>query len=88
MFKISDIILKGRLLILALIIAMIVMMANYANQTNLSYEMAKILPPDHPTHINYENFKSEFGESINTMVIAVQDVDFFSKEHLLQLLTF
>ena len=58
------------------------MMANYANQTNLSYEMAKILPPDHPTHINYENFKSEFGESINTMVIAVQDVDFFSKEHL------
>ena len=82
MFKISDIILKGRLLILALITAMIVMMANYANQTNLSYEMAKILPPDHPTHINYENFKSEFGESINTMVIAVQDVDFFSKEHL------
>ena len=58
------------------------MMANYANQTNLSYEMAKILPPDHPTHTNYENFKSEFGESINTMVIAVQDVDFFSKEHL------
>ena len=58
------------------------MMVNYANQTNLSYEMAKILPPDHPTHINYENFKSEFGESINTMVIAVQDVDFFSKEHL------
>ena len=58
------------------------MMAKYANQTNLSYEMAKILPPDHPTHINYENFKSEFGESINTMVIAVQDVDFFSKEHL------
>ena len=82
MFKISDIILKGRLFILALIIAMIFMMANYANQTNLSYEMAKILPPDHPTHINYENFKSEFGESINTMVIAVQDVDFFSKEHL------
>tara|TARA_B110000879_G_scaffold123753_1_gene163602 strand:- start:352 stop:2724 length:2373 start_codon:yes stop_codon:yes gene_type:complete len=82
MFKISDIILKGRLLILALIIAMIVMMANYANQTNLSYEMAKILPPEHPTHINYKNFKSEFGESINTMVIAVQDVDFFSKEHL------
>ena len=82
MFKISDIILKGRLLILALIIAMIVIMANYANQTSLSYEMAKILPPDHPTHINYENFKSEFGESINTMVIAVQDVDFFSKEHL------
>ena len=82
MFKISDIILKGRLLILALITAMIVMMANYANQTNLSYEMAKILPTDHPTHINYENFKSEFGESINTMVIAVQDVDFFSKEHL------
>ena len=58
------------------------MMANYANQTNLSYEMAKILPPEHPTHINYKNFKSEFGESINTMVIAVQDVDFFSKEHL------
>ena len=82
MFKISDIILKGRLLILAMMIAMIAMMVNYANQTNLSYEMAKILPHDDPTHVNYENFKSEFGESVNTMVIAVQDVEFFTKSHL------
>ena len=42
----------------------------------------KILPPDNQIQIDFNNFKSEFGESINTMVIYVQDVEFFTKEHL------
>ena len=36
---------------------------------------------DNQIQIDFNNFKSEFGEA-NTMVIGVQDVEFFTKEHL------
>jgi uncharacterized protein len=80
--KISDIILKGRFLILTLFIGAIALMIQFVPFPGLSYEVAKILPSDDITSINYEEFRSEFGESMNTMVIAVQDVEFFSKSHL------
>ena len=80
--KISDIILKGRFLILILFIGIITLMIQFAKDVKLSYEVAKILPSDDQTYIDYEDFKSEFGESMNTIVIAVQDVDFFDKDHL------
>jgi len=80
--KISDIILKGRFLILTLFVGLVVLMYLFAKDVRLSYQMAKILPPDNQTYIDYENFKSEFGESMNTIAIAVQDVEFFSKSHL------
>ena len=57
-------------------------MIQSAKDVKLSYEVAKILPSDDQTYIDYEDFKSEFGESMNTIVIAVQDVDFFDKDHL------
>ena len=80
--KISDIILKGRFLILILFIGIVTLMIQFAKDVELSYEVAKILPSDDQTYIDYEDFKSEFGESMNTIVIAVQDVDFFDKDHL------
>ncbi|MGY8988790.1 MAG: efflux RND transporter permease subunit, partial [Flavobacteriales bacterium] len=80
--KISDIILKGRFLILILFIGIIALMIQFVDFPKLSYEVAKILPPDDQTDIDYENFKSEFGESMNTIVIAVEDLDFFDKDHL------
>ena len=80
--KISDIILKGRFLILTLFIGLVALMMQSAKDVKLSYEVAKILPSDDQTYIDYEDFKSEFGESMNTIVIAVQDVDFFDKDHL------
>ena len=77
--KISDIILKGRFLILILFIGIIALMIQSAKDVKLSYEVAKILPSDDQTYIDYENFKSEIGESMNTIVIAVNDARFFEK---------
>ena len=62
--KISDIILKGRFLILILFIGIIAFMIQSTKDVKLSYEVAKILPPDDQTYIDYENFKSEFENSI------------------------
>ena len=80
--NISDIILKGRFIFIFILIASITVMSEFAKDAKLTYQMAKILPEDNQIFIENEKFKEEFGESINTMVIAVQDVEFFSKEHL------
>jgi len=82
MFKISDIILKGRFLIILVLVALTAVMFHHSKDVKMSYQHPKILPPDSKIQIDFEDFKSEFGESINTMVIAVQDVEFFTKEHL------
>ncbi len=83
MIKVSDIILKGRFFIIFLLIAIAAIMYHLAGDVKMSYEHAQILPGDSQIQIDFNDFKSEFGESINTMVIAVQDVEFFTKEHLL-----
>lgn len=83
MIKVSDIILKGRFIIIFLLIAVTSIMYHLARDVKMSYQHAKILPADNQIQIDFNDFKSEFGESINTMVIAVQDVEFFTKEHLL-----
>ena len=83
MIKISEIILKGRFIIIFFLIAVTAIIYHLAKDVKMSYQHAKILPPDNQIQIDFNNFKSEFGESINTMVIGVQDVEFFTKEHLL-----
>ena len=75
MIKVSDIILKGRFIIIFLLIAVTSIMYHLARDVKMSYQHAKILPSDNQIQIDFNNFKSEFGESINTMVIGVQDVE-------------
>ena len=82
MIKISDIILKGRFIIILLLIVLTVIMHQFSLNVKMSYTHPKILPSENQIQLDFNEFKSEFGESINTMVIAVQDVEFFTKEHL------
>ena len=74
MIKVSDIILKGRFFIIFLLIVITSIMYHLTRDVKMSYEHAQILPRDSQIQIDFNDFKSEFGESINTMVIAVQDV--------------
>ncbi|MBT4479299.1 MAG: MMPL family transporter [Flavobacteriales bacterium] len=57
-------------------------MIQFTKDVKLSYEVAKILPSDDQTYIDYEKFRSEFGESMNTIAIAVKDARFFEKPNL------
>ena len=83
MLKISEIILKGRFIIILFLIFLTGVMYYFAKDVRMSYQLASILPSDSQIQIDFNDFNSEFGESKNTMVIAVQDVEFFTKEHLL-----
>jgi hypothetical protein len=78
----SHFILNKRIPIILLLIASIAFMANNARYADITYQMAKILPSDHKVYLDNQDFISEFGESQNTMVIAVQDDDFYTPNHL------
>ena len=78
----SNFILNKRIPIILLLIAAIAFMANNARYADITYQMAKILPSDHKVYLDNQDFISEFGESQNTMVIAVQDDDFYTLNHL------
>lgn len=85
MWKISDIILKGRLIIIFLIIGATALMMHYAYPPKFAYQMANILPSDHPVRTDFENFIYQFDKNNgNTITIAIKDADFFDINHLKQ----
>ena len=74
---ISRIILKYRLIILLSVILSTVFMLYQANSVKLAYQMAKILPKTSPVFLDFENFKAEFGDNRNTLVIGVENENLF-----------
>lgn len=76
----STSILKHKLAYTSVVLLLTVFMAFQAKQMQLSYEFAKILPEDDSTFIEYRDFKNQFGEDGNVMVIGFQDKDFYKYE--------
>ena len=80
----SNFILNKRIPIIIILIGALFFMVNNAKKAKVTYQLAKILPFDHKVNLEFHDFISEFGESQNTMVIAVQDDNFFKSNHLKQ----
>ena len=75
--KITDIILRNRLILLIALAAITLLMGFLGSRIQLSYEFARVLPADDPTLIDYDNFKKMFGEDGSVMVIGVEDKNLF-----------
>ena len=48
----------------------------------MGYEFAKLMPETDSVSIEYNILVEEFGQASNTIVIAMEDSDFFEREHL------
>jgi uncharacterized protein len=72
------IILRNRLLNLAIILSLTVFMAFMAFRLKISYEMTQMLPSSDSTSIEYKHFKEIFGEDGSVMFIGIQSKDLFS----------
>lgn len=70
--------LRFRLPLSLLLLAATVFMAWQASQVKLSYEFSRAIPTDNPKYIAYQQFKKQFGEDGNMLVIGVQTRDFFT----------
>ena len=76
--KIAAIIIKFRIVLLVLLLAVTGVMGYFASQVKLSYDFTIAVPTDNPKYIEYQAFRSQFGEDGNLMVIGVQTNDFFT----------
>jgi predicted RND superfamily exporter protein len=53
-----------------------------ASKVETSYEFAKLMPETDSVSIEYNILVDEFGQASNTIVIAMEDPDFFKRQHL------
>ncbi|MFN9710305.1 MAG: efflux RND transporter permease subunit [Bacteroidota bacterium] len=69
--------LKYRLLILVFLLASTAFMAWQASKVQLSYEFSKAIPTDHPAYLEYQRFRSQFGEEGNLLLLGIQTDSMF-----------
>jgi predicted RND superfamily exporter protein len=73
-------ILKYRLLLLLILLALTSFMAYHASKVELSYEFARAIPTDHPKYKTYQEFRKKFGEDGNLLVIGIQTSKLFEEK--------
>lgn len=64
---------------LALVVGVTVFLAWHASQVKLSYEFSRAIPTDNPKYLEYQAFRSRFGEDGNLLVVGVQTDRIFSE---------
>jgi predicted RND superfamily exporter protein len=74
---IASLIIRNRIAILLILLAITVFMAWQASKIELSYTFVKPLPGDDEAMVDYNSFKKMFGEDGNVMVIGLQDSNIF-----------
>ena len=75
------IILRNRILILALIAAVTVFLAMQWQHMRFSTTEANLLPDDHPVNQEYKEFLNLFGEEGNAIVLAIKDSTLFTPDN-------
>ncbi len=71
--KVARIILRNRIIILLLIVAVTIFLGFQWKNMKFSTSEANLLPDDHPLNIAYEDFLDKFGEEGNTIAFAIKD---------------
>jgi predicted RND superfamily exporter protein len=78
--KLSRLILRNRITLIILISAFTAYMAFEAKSVKLSYENSSLLSAKDSVMIEYQKFKSQFGEDGNVLMIGVKNPDIFKLE--------
>lgn len=77
--KIATFVIKFRVALLLILLVATGVMGYFASKVELSYEFTNAIPTDNPKYIEYQNFRKQFGEDGNMMVIGVQTDKFFDQ---------
>lgn len=75
--RIAAFIIKFRIALLLFLLTATGIMAYFAARVQLSYEFTSAIPTDNPKYQAYQQFRKQFGEDGNMMVIGVQTDKFF-----------
>jgi len=77
-YRLGQFILKKRLPILAVLIALNVLAVFVASKVKLGYDFTRAIPTDNQKYIDYQLFKKRFGDDGNTVVIGIESKDFYT----------
>jgi uncharacterized protein len=78
--RLGQFILRYRFLILIFLALGTAVMGYWASKVELSYELARAIPVDHPKYKIYQEFKKKFGEDGNLLVIGIQTDKLFEEK--------
>src|SRR5271154_3934949 len=76
--KIAAFIIRFRLPLIILILLVTVVMGYFASKVEMSYDLARTVPPDDPENIFLQQFKKQFGEDANVIGVAIKDSSVYS----------
>ena len=76
----ARLILRYGYLWLAVLICITAFLGWQASKVQLSYEFSRAIPTDHPKYIDYQQFRKQFGEDGNLLVIGIQSDRMFNRE--------
>ena len=76
--SLARIILKNRVLILFLVFLITFFLSTQWQYMKFTFTEANLLPDNHPDNIEYNNFKKQFGEEGNLLLISVKDSTIFN----------
>ncbi len=79
--SVARLILRNRIVILLLIIALTVFFSTQWKNMRFSYTEANLLPDDHVENIAYNEFLDKFGEEGNLVLLGVKDSSLFNPEN-------
>src|SRR5688572_11788911 len=78
--RIALVVLRFRWPLLLLILGITCFMAWHASKVQLSYEFTRAIPTDNPKYQAYQDFRKQFGEDGNLLVIGFQSDNLFEEK--------
>lgn len=79
--NIASLIIKFRIALLVFLLAATSVMGYFAFHVQLSYDFAAAVPKDNPKYVAYQEFRKQFGEDGNLMVIGEENYMFFRDDY-------
>lgn len=79
-YKIADLILKNKILLLVLILASTVFFGYKTSQVKMSYTFTNAIPTDNPKYQDYKKFIETYGNDGNTIMLGITTPDFFQEK--------
>jgi hydrophobe/amphiphile efflux-3 (HAE3) family protein len=77
---ITGFIIRHRLWFLAIILALTAFMGYHAREVKLSYDLPQVIPESDPDYVFYQNFKKQYGEDGDMLIIGFQEKDLFHQD--------
>src|SRR5690554_138412 len=79
--KVSGIILRYRISLLFVLVAITAFWGYHAGNVEMSYEQSSLLPRKDQAYKDYQHYVKVFGEEGNLIILGIQDTDFFQLDH-------